>query len=119
MHRLLLLIPFVMLLSACANAPVDQAAVDACNERGGKAYWENKTGKVRKCLFPSDTERLAKLELACVSAGSTVIYDNWGLYSNCQRGNPEVNVKVVNNNIPKWEAPTICITKRCKEREGR
>lgn len=98
MRRLLLLVPFVIFLSACANAPVDQAAVDACNERGGEAYWESKTGKVRKCLFPSDTERLAKLELACVSAGSTVIYDSWGLYSNCQRGNPEVNVKVINNN---------------------
>ena len=97
MRRLLLLVPFVIFLGACANAPVDQAAVDACNERGGEAYWEGKTGKVRKCLFPSDTERLAKLELACVSAGSTVIYDSWGLYMNCQRGNPEVNVKVINN----------------------
>ena len=113
----------VLLLAGCMSAPnppKDQAAIDSCNDKGGKAYWRSETGKVEKCLFPRDLERLAKLELACVSAGSTVIYDDWRLYSNCQRGNPEVKVKVINNNTPQWEwdpGPTICISKRCKERQ--
>ena len=116
-HTCILLL---LLLSACVSTDektLRMAEGAECERQGGTVY--RGTGwTFFECVSAQQQARLERLELACVTAGGTVDYSDWnGKYKNCEKEAPSVNVEV--NNTPKWTAPTICITKRCKEREGR
>jgi hypothetical protein len=106
MHRLLLLIPFVMLLGACASlTPEEEAArrIDAvkCKNDGGKVYLgvnRDQPWNYYECVSGPEQERLERLELACVSAGGTVLYQVGNRkFLNCKKEGTKVKVNVNTN----------------------
>ena len=103
MHRLLLLIPFVMLLGACASVTPEQEAarrIDAvkCEHEGGKVYLgvnRSQPWNYYECVSGPEQERLERLELACVSAGGTVLYQVGNRkFLNCKKEGTKVRVNV-------------------------
>ena len=103
MHRPLLLIPFVMLLGACASLTPEQEAarrIDAvkCEHEGGKVYLgvnRSQPWSYYECVSRPEQERLERLELACVSAGGTVLYQVGNRkFLNCKKEGTKVKVNV-------------------------
>jgi len=106
MHRLLLLISLLMLLGACASVTPEQEAarrIDAvkCKKEGGKVYVgesESSRWYYYECVSRQEQERLERLELACVSAGGTVLYESGKRkFRNCKKEGTKVKVNVNTN----------------------
>ena len=106
MHRLLSLISLLMLLGACASVTPEQEAarrIDAvkCKKEGGKVYVgesESSRWYYYECVSRQEQERLERLELACVSAGGTVLYElGKRKFRNCKKEGTKVKVNVNTN----------------------
>jgi len=81
----------VIFLAGCASSPEQLGEIQRCKDEGNKAI-VNTFGALKYCISPEEQERLNELELACVSAGGTVVYYQ-DKYENC-KGNPSVKVNV-------------------------
>ena len=124
MQRLLLLISFLMLLGACASLTPEQEAarrIDAvkCEHEGGKVYLgvnRSQPWSYYECVSRPEQKRLERLELACVSAGGTVLYETGKRkFRNCKKEGTKVKVNVQNNSNP-IPMPSGCLGYSCKGR---
>ena len=101
LHRLVVAAT-IFLVSSCAGLTPEQIAERRiarvkCEHDGGKMYGEINYGPL-ECVSAREQERLERLELACVQAGGTPIY-NYGSkkYQNCNQRAPD-SINVINNN---------------------
>ena len=69
-----------------------------------------------ECVSGPEQERLERLELACVSAGGTVLYETGKRkFRNCKKEGTKVKVNVQNNTNP-IPMPSGCLGYSCKGR---
>ena len=120
MHLRILYLMLILFLPACASVSPEQEAarrIDAikCEHEGGKVY-RNSNWYYYECVPRREQERLERLELACVSAGGSVLYDSGNRkYRNCKKEGTKVKVNVQNNTNP-IPMPTGCLGYRCSNR---
>jgi len=124
MYLRTLLIALLTIISACATVSPEQEAarrIDAikCEHEGGKVYtgkYESDRWYYYECVPRREQERLERLELACVSAGGSVLYSSRsGKYLNCKKEGTKVKVNVQNNTNP-IPMPSGCLGYSCKGR---
>ena len=117
MHLRILHLMLILFLPACASVSPEQEAarrIDAikCEHEGGKVYtgkYESDRWYYYECVPRREQERLERLELACVSAGGSVLYDSGNRkYLNCRKEGTKVKVNV-NNNVNTSTPATSCV----------
>ena len=126
MYLRTLLIALLTVVSACATVSPEQEAarrIDAikCEHEGGKVYtgkYESDRWYYYECVPRREQERLERLELACVSAGGTVLYESGNRkYRNCKKEGSRVNVNVTQPVSTGIDPSKVCLTQRCRDRQ--
>lgn len=116
-----LLVILFYAVSACATVSPEQEAarrIDAikCEHEGGKVYLgvdRSQPWNYYECVSKQEQERLERLELACVSAGGTVLYElGMRKFRNCKKEGTKVKVNVDNDWQP-YPMPSGCLGYNC------